>query len=79
MILAGVKTTAVINVGYATLGGLVGAGGYGAPILQGLTRTDIYTMLEGALPAAALALLVKTAFELSERVVVPKGLRVSGE
>ncbi len=76
LILAGVKTTAVINVGYATLGGLIGAGGYGDPILQGLTRLDMVTMLEGAIPAAMLALLVKTAFELSERVVVPRGLRL---
>ncbi|MBW3600500.1 MAG: ABC transporter permease, partial [Planctomycetes bacterium] len=76
LILAGVKTTAVINVGYATLGGLIGAGGYGDPILQGLTRLDLYTMLEGAIPAAILALLVKTAFELSERLLVPQGLRL---
>jgi osmoprotectant transport system permease protein len=77
LIMAGVKTMAVINVGYATLGGLIGAGGYGDPILKGLTRLDFLTMLEGAIPAAVLALAVKAVFELSERLIVPKGLRLS--
>ena len=76
-ILAGIKTTAVINVGYAALGGLIGAGGYGQPIVAGLRRNSETLMMEGAIPAALLALLVKWAFELSERYVVPKGLRLS--
>lgn len=76
LILAGIKTTAVINVGYATLGGLIGAGGYGEPILQGLYRNSTPKMLEGAIPAALLALAVKSLFEFSERFVVPKGLRL---
>ncbi len=76
MILAGIKTTAVINVGYATLGGFIGAGGYGEPIFQGLTTNNLAVMLEGAIPAAALALLVKWGFELTEQFVVPKGLRI---
>jgi osmoprotectant transport system permease protein len=76
LILAGVKTTAVINVGYATLGGLIGAGGYGELIMQGLRRNSEATMLEGAIPAAVLALGVKWMFDLSERVLVPRGLRM---
>jgi len=76
LILAGVKTTAVINVGYATLGGLIGAGGYGQPILQGLYRNSVPKMLEGAIPAAVLAIIVKYLFEAAERLVVPKGLRL---
>ena len=76
LILAGIKTTAVINVGYATLGGLVGAGGYGQTILAGLYRSSVPKMLEGAIPAAVLALIVKWAFEWSERFFVPKGLRL---
>jgi osmoprotectant transport system permease protein len=67
VILAGVKTTAVINVGYATLGGLVGAGGYGDLIMQGLRRNSVERMLEGAIPSALLALAVKGVFELAER------------
>ena len=76
LILAGVKTTAVINVGYATLGGLIGAGGYGQLIMQGLRQSRESKMLEGAIPAALMALAVKFLFEYSERFVVPKGLRV---
>jgi len=73
-ILAGVKTSAVLGVGNATLGALVGAGGYGQPILSGIRLDDTQLILEGALPAAALALLAQGAFELLERWVVPRGL-----
>ena len=75
-ILAGIKTSAVINVGTATLGALIGAGGYGQPIFTGIRLDDVGLILEGAVPAAALALLVQGLFELSERVLVPKGLRL---
>ena len=55
-ILAGIKTAAVINVGTATLGALIGAGGYGQPILTGIRLDDVPLILEGAVPAAVLAL-----------------------
>jgi osmoprotectant transport system permease protein len=75
-ILAGVKTAAVINVGTATLGTLVDAGGLGVPIYQGLRANDKELILQGAASAAALALLVEAGFGLLERVVVPRGLRL---
>lgn len=75
-ILAGVKTSAVINVGFATLGALIGAGGYGQPILTGIRLDDYGLILMGAVPAAVLALVVQGFFEIAERVVVPKGLRL---
>ena len=75
-ILAGIKTSAVINVGTATLGALIGAGGYGQPILTGIRLDDIGLILQGAVPAAVLALLVQGVFELLERGLMPKGLRI---
>ncbi len=75
-ILAGIKTSAVINVGTATLGALIGAGGFGQPILTGIRLNDVGLILQGAIPAAVLALLVQGLFELAERVLVPKGLRL---
>lgn len=77
MILAGVKTAAVINVGTATLGALIGAGGYGQPILAGIRLDDIGLILEGAVPAAVLALGVQGVFELVERGLTPRGLRLA--
>ena len=74
-ILAGVKTSSVINVGTATLGALIGAGGYGQPILTGIRLDDIGLILQGAIPAAVLALLVQGMFELIERVLLPRSLR----
>ncbi len=75
-ILAGIKTAAVINVGTATLGALIGAGGYGQPILTGIRLDNIGLILEGAVPAAVLALLVQGLFELIERALTPRGLRL---
>jgi osmoprotectant transport system permease protein len=75
-ILAGIKTSAVINVGTATLAALIGAGGLGEPILSGLNLNDNATILEGAIPAALLALLVQWGFDLLDRVLIPKGLRL---
>jgi osmoprotectant transport system permease protein len=74
-ILAGVKTAAVLNVGTATLGALVGAGGYGEPILTGIRLADTARILEGAVPAALLALLVQGLFDGLERLLVSPGLR----
>ncbi|HXP34177.1 MAG TPA: glycine betaine ABC transporter substrate-binding protein [Chthoniobacterales bacterium] len=75
-ILAGIKTSAVINVGTATLAALIGAGGLGEPILSGLNLNDHATILQGAIPAAVLALLVQSLFDLLDRVLIPKGLRL---
>jgi osmoprotectant transport system permease protein len=66
-ILAGVKTSAVINVGTATIAAFVGAGGYGERIVSGLALNDNATLLAGAVPAATLALLIQGLFELGER------------
>lgn len=76
-ILAGIKTSAVISVGTATLGALIGAGGYGQEIMRGIQLTDMNRVLEGAIPAAVMALVVEGLFTLLERVVVPRGLRLS--
>ncbi|MDX2166907.1 MAG: glycine betaine ABC transporter substrate-binding protein [Deltaproteobacteria bacterium] len=75
VILAGVRTAAVISVGTATLAAFIGAGGLGDPIVTGLSVTDTNLVLSGALPAAVLAMLVDGALYGVERVATPKGLR----
>jgi osmoprotectant transport system permease protein len=75
-ILSGIKTSAVMTVGFATLGALVGAGGYGQPILSGIRLDDYGLILEGAIPAAALAILVQLLFDGIERILVSPGLTV---
>jgi len=76
-ILAGIKTSAVINVGTATIAAFIGAGGYGERIVTGLALNDHAMLLAGAIPAAALALLIEGAFRLGERWLVPAGLGLS--
>ena len=62
VVLAGVKTAAIISVGTATIAAFVGAGGYGERIVTGLALNDSTLLLAGAIPAALLALLVQGAF-----------------
>jgi len=74
-IMAGIKTSAVINVGTATIAAFIGAGGYGERIVTGLALNDHGMLLAGAIPAAVLALLIDGAFRAGERWVIPEGLR----
>src|SRR5262249_14538387 len=76
-ILAGIKTSAVINVGTATIAAFIGAGGYGERIVTGLAPNDHAMLLAGAIPAAVLALLIEGGFRLGERWIIPAGLRQS--
>lgn len=73
-ILAGIKTSAVINVGTATLAAFVGAGGLGSSIVTGLSLNDNNIILQGAIPAAVLAIIINLFFELIEKLL-PKGVR----
>ncbi|MDB4911423.1 MAG: ABC-type glycine betaine transport, periplasmic subunit [Gemmatimonadetes bacterium] len=75
VIMAGIRTAAVITVGAATLAAFIGAGGLGEPIVAGLALADTNMILSGALPAAALALVVDGVLALVERAVSPAHLR----
>ena len=77
-IVAGIKTSAVINVGTATIAAFIGAGGYGERIVTGLALNDHALLLAGAIPAAALALLIEGGFRAAERWIIPAGLHRSG-
>lgn len=76
VIMAGLRTAAVVNVGTATIAAFIGAGGLGDPIVAGLALSDTRMILSGAIPAAALALLVDGALGLAEKRVAPGGVAV---
>lgn len=71
VIMAGIRTAAVITVGAATLAAFIGAGGLGEPIVAGLALADTRMILSGALPAAILALVVDGVLAVVERLVAP--------
>jgi len=75
-ILDGIKTSAIINIGSATLAALIGAGGLGEPIISGLNLNDNTTILEGAVPAALLAIAGQGFFSIMDRFIIPRGLRL---
>ncbi len=75
-LLAGIKTSAVVNVGTATIAAFIGAGGFGERIVTGLALNDQTMLLAGAIPVAVFALAMQGAFELLEKRIVPAGLRV---
>jgi osmoprotectant transport system permease protein len=76
-ILAGVKTSVIINIGTATLAALIAQGGLGDPIIAGLAVNDTNTILQGAIPAAVLALVAGWFFDLLDLALIPKGLRLN--
>ncbi|KGR77356.1 ABC transporter permease [Ureibacillus manganicus] len=75
VIMAGIRTAAVINVGNATLAAFIGAGGLGDFIFLGITRGIDGLILLGAIPATLLAIVIETFFSAVERWTTPKGLR----
>lgn len=75
--LAGIRTAAVISIGTATLAAFIGAGGLGDPIVTGLALNDVGLILQGAIPAAVLAIFTELTFELIERLALPGHLRRS--
>lgn len=72
VIMAGIKTSMVINVGTATLAAFIGAGGLGDFIITGITLNDHNLIIKGAVPAALLALLINYLLGLFEKVVEPR-------
>lgn len=76
IIMAGIRTSMVINVGTATLGAFVGSGGLGTPIASGLSMTVDAFILLGAIPAALLAILIDYVLSRIEFVLTPSGLQV---
>ncbi len=74
VIMAGIRTAAVITVGAATLAAFIGAGGLGEPIVAGLALADTRMILSGALPAALLAMVMDGTLALVERAVRPRGV-----
>ena len=77
--MAGIKMAAVINVGTATIGAIIAAGGYGQPILTGIRRDEPLTVLEGTVPAVVMAVLVLLLLDVVERALVSPGLRLRGK
>lgn len=74
VILAGVRTALVINVGTATLAAYINAGGLGKIIIAGLSTNRILVTVTGAVLTAVLALLVDYLAGVAEQVLRPKGL-----
>ncbi|WP_162862988.1 glycine betaine ABC transporter substrate-binding protein [Salinibacter ruber] len=74
-ILAGIKIAVIINIGAATLGALIGAGGYGQPILTGIRRANLGLILEGTVPAAVLTILALGLLEGLERGLLPRSMQ----
>jgi osmoprotectant transport system permease protein len=74
VVMAGLRTAAVLTVGTATLAAFIGAGGLGEPIVTGLQLANTGMILSGAIPAALLALLVDAGLGWVEGRLRPAGL-----
>lgn len=72
VIMAGIRTALIINIGTATLAAFIGAGGLGESIITGITLNDHNMILRGAIPAALLALIADQGMAMVERAVKPR-------
>lgn len=74
VMMAGVRTSVVINVGTATVAAAVGAGGLGDPIIGGINVQNMAYVLQGATVAALLAVVADGILAAAERLLTPRGL-----
>ena len=72
VIMGGVRTSAIINIGTATVAAAAGAGGLGSPIISGINTQNGALLLEGAAAAAMLAILADAALSRVETLVAPR-------
>lgn len=75
VILAGIRTAVVINIGTAALAAAIGADCLGTLIFQGISTGNMNILLAGAVPTALLAVMIDLVFAAVERVKTPPGLR----
>jgi osmoprotectant transport system permease protein len=68
VIIAGIRISVIVNIGTATIGAIIGAGGLGSPIIAGLIQDNLAFILEGAVPAAVLAILIDQFLANIERL-----------
>jgi osmoprotectant transport system permease protein len=79
VIVAGLRTAAVMNIGIAAIAAYIGAGGLGVFIQQGIARVYGEMIIAGALLVSLLAIVVDGGMALVERLVTPKGIKVARE
>lgn len=76
VIIAGLRTAAVMNIGIAAIAAYIGAGGLGVFIQQGIARVYDEMIITGAVLVALLAVLVDAGMALLERLLTPKGIKI---
>jgi osmoprotectant transport system permease protein len=76
LLMAGIRTSAVQVVATATLAALIGGGGFGRYVFDGLATRDYVTMFAGAALVALLALTTELSLSGLERLLVPRGIRL---
>lgn len=75
VIMAGIRTAAVMNIGTATIAAYIGAGGLGWLIFRGIASVNTEQIVAGAIPVTLLAIGVDYLFVLLEKFLTPAGLR----
>ena len=74
-IVSGIRISTVYIVSWATLAGLIGAGGLGDLIWTGLSTYNTNYILAGAIPSAILAFILSGLIEILQRLLTPRGLK----
>jgi osmoprotectant transport system permease protein len=75
VIMAGVRTAVVMNIGVAAIAAYIGAGGLGVLISRGISQTDPRQLIAGAVAVSVLAIVADYALLLVQKFLTPAGLR----
>ncbi len=77
VILAGVRTAVVMNIGVMTIAAVIGAGGLGVLILTSISQSNMPMLVVGAVLVSLLAIAADLLLQWLQRILTPKGLRAS--
>lgn len=74
VIMAGIRTAVVLNIGIGVIAAFIGAGGLGSFIVQGISRGDMYSIVAGAVLVSLLAIIADTLLLFIQKWLTPKGI-----
>lgn len=74
VIMAGIRTAVVLNIGIGVIAAFIGAGGLGSLIVQGINRGDHYSIITGAVAVSLLAIVADSMLMLIQKKLTPRGL-----
>nr|WP_198981043.1 ABC transporter permease [Herbaspirillum sp. ASV7] len=75
VILGGVRTAVVMNIGVMAIAAVIGAGGLGVLILHAISQSNMQKLVVGAVMISVLAIIADTLLQRLQKILTPKGVQ----